>query len=187
MAKFIVGLTGQIACGKGTIKKYLMENYGAKDYRFSTILRDVLNRLHIPVERENLQSLSYVLRQKFGEDVLADAMLEDIKNDPHDVLVIDGIRRMTDIKHLHGKPNFFLIRVVSNEKIRYDRVVLRNENPGDAEKTFEDFLADQKRDAEQQIPEVMSNAQYEIINEGTIEQMHRKIDDIIQDIKTKII
>jgi dephospho-CoA kinase len=45
--KIVIGLTGQIACGKGVIKKHLMETHGASDYRFSTILRDLLKRLQL--------------------------------------------------------------------------------------------------------------------------------------------
>jgi dephospho-CoA kinase len=183
--KIIIGLTGQIACGKGVIKKYLIEKYGASDYRFSTILRDIAKRLHIEPSRNNLIDLSTGLRKQFGEDILAHTMAEDLKHDEHNMIIVDGIRRMTDIIHMKKIPGFHLIRVVANEKLRYLRVVFRNENPGDDKKTFEDFLKDQNKETEVTIPEVMSNANYEIINEDVIEKLHEDIERIMTDIINK--
>jgi len=44
--KIIIGLVGQMASGKGTIAEYLRDKHGADFFTFSTVLRDVLNRLH---------------------------------------------------------------------------------------------------------------------------------------------
>ena len=185
--KIIIGLTGQIACGKGAIKKYLMEKYGASDYRFSTILRDILIRLQVEINRENMQNLSTLLRKNFGEDTLAKAMAHDVENDPHDFIVIDGIRRMADIVSLQDVPGFHLIRVVANEKLRFLRVVFRNENVGDDKKTFADFLEDQTQEAEAEVPLVMENANYEINNEDTFEILESNLDELVKKIKLKLL
>ena len=185
MAKIVIGITGQIACGKGAIKKYLMEKYGADDFRFSTMLRDVLNRLQIETSRENLQTISFLIRSNFGEDTLAKAMAHDLKNSGADLVVVEGIRRLADIKYLREVPGFKLIRVVVNEKLRYERVVSRNENKGDDQKTYEQFLTDQNAEAEKEIPTVMAAADYEIVNEGTMADLERDTDNIIADIKNK--
>ena len=52
--KIIIGLVGQLACGKGTVAEYLKEKYGASVYRYSTMLRDVLNRLYLEINRVNM-------------------------------------------------------------------------------------------------------------------------------------
>jgi len=185
MAKIIIGLTGRIACGKGVIKKYLIENYHAKDYRFSTILRDILDRLHVEKSRENLQDLSTIVRHHFGENVLANAMALDIQDDSTEFIVIDGIRRMADIENLREMNGFKLIRVVADEKTRFDRVVKRNENPGDDQKTMAEFLAEEQAEAEATIPEVMSHADFEIINDSTLDDLAERVDDIINLIKNQ--
>jgi len=183
--KIVIGLAGEIACGKGAAKKYLMEKYGASDYRFSTILRDILKRLHLESSRENLQHISTTLRQHFGEDLLANAMAQDIKDDTHPFIVIDGIRRLADIKFLKEIPGFHLISIITDPELRYQRVLSRNENKDDDKKTWEDFLKDHEAETEAQIPEVMKTAQYEIINEGSFEELEQKIDYIVADIKAK--
>ena len=67
--KIILGLAGEMASGKGTVAKYAATKYGAKSWRFSTMLRDVLDRLLLEQSRDNLQNLSTVLRQNFGEEL----------------------------------------------------------------------------------------------------------------------
>jgi dephospho-CoA kinase len=123
------------------------------------------------------------LRHNFGDDLLANAMAEDIKNDNKPFIVIDGIRRLADIKFLKTVPGFYLIRIVANEKLRHERVVSRNENAGDDKKTFADFLKDQQQETEIQIPEVMATADYEIVNEGTLTDLNKEVDEIIANIK----
>ena len=75
--KIILGLVGPLASGKETVKKYLVEKYGAQDCRFSSILRDVLTRIAVPITRENIQKVSTVLRANFGESLLAQAIAND--------------------------------------------------------------------------------------------------------------
>lgn len=180
--KIIIGLTGQIACGKGVIKKFLIEKYNASDYRFSTILRDVLTRLNIEQSRENIQKMSTLLRQTFGEDLLAKVMANDVKNDINNFIVIDGIRRMADIEYLKEIPGFFLVSIEANQKLRHQRVIERNENPGDDKKTFEDFLKDENAETEQQIPETMSKANFIINNDGTWDELWKQIHQLVKKI-----
>lgn len=180
MAKIIIGLVGTLASGKGEVKRRLVENYQAEDCRFSTILRDVLNRLSVPVKRENLQNLSTALRQLFGEDVLAKAIAHDAASLKSDIVVIDGIRRLSDIGHLLPLPNFILISVDADPQIRFRRLVDRNENVGDDKKTFEQFLEDQKTEADRTIPEVMKVAKERINNSGSLEDLDRQVDGVVK-------
>ena len=180
MAKKILGLTGLIASGKEVAKKYIEEKYGASSYRFSTMLRDILNRLYLPVTRENLQLLSLDLRQRFGGDTLARVIAQDALKDQGEIVIVEGIRRLDDIKELRHLPNFHLISIDADPKKRYDRVIKRNENVGDAEKSFEQFLLEERRESEAEIPRVISEASYHLDNNGSLEDLHKQIDDIIK-------
>jgi dephospho-CoA kinase len=144
------------------------------------MLRDVLNRISIPTSRENMQKVSTVLRANFGEDLLAKGIANDASKLDADVVVIDGVRRLTDIEHLVALPNFFLIKIEADDKLRYDRMVKRNENPGDNEKTFEQFLKDHETEADSQVPSVMKTAKYSINNNGTFEELYKQIDELVE-------
>ncbi len=180
MSKIILGLVGSLASGKETTKKYLVEKYKAKDCRFSSILRDIMTRATISISRENLQKLSTVLRANFGEDLLAKAIAADAAKLEADIVLIDGVRRFTDIEHLRDLPNFILIKIDADPKIRYERMKKRNENAGDDKKTYEEFLEDHNAEADKQIPEVMKTAKYSIDNSGTFEELYKQIEEIIK-------
>lgn len=182
MSKIIIGLIGQLACGKGSVKKYLSEKYNAQDCRFSTPLRDVVARLAILESRENLQKLSTVLRGAFGEDLLAKVIAVDASKLNSEIVVIDGVRRMADIKYLKELSNFYLIKVEADPKIRFERLKTRNENVGDKDKTFEQFLADQNNEADREIPIVMNSTKISINNDGNLEDLYIQVDKIIAEI-----
>ncbi len=180
MSKIILGFVGPLASGKEEAKKYLVTKYRAGAHRFSIILRDILNRLYLPISRENLQYLSLDLRNRFGSDTLARVIAEDVKNDDHEIVVIDGIRRSDDIVSLKDLPNFYLIAIDADPQIRYTRLKLRNENAGDDQKTFANFIADGQKEAELEISSVMKNSQYQINNDGSLEDLYQQIDRIIE-------
>lgn len=180
--KIIIGLVGEMACGKETVKNYLGKKYSAKNARFSSILRDILKRIDLPINRDNLINLSTSLRQTFGQDILAMAIAGDARNLDTDIVVIDGVRRMEDIKFLKEINGFMLISMDAPIETRYKRMVSRNENIGDDKKTFEDFASDHKRETELEIPLVMKNAKFSINNEGTFEELYLQVDKIIADI-----
>ncbi|QQG52574.1 MAG: AAA family ATPase [Candidatus Falkowbacteria bacterium] len=182
MSKIIIGLVGPIASGKDVSKKYIEEHYRASSYKFSTVLRDILNRLYIPINRENMQDLSLDLRNRFGSDILARIIATDAKNDNGGIVIVDGVRRMDDIVHLSNLPEFKLISVEADINLRYERMKLRNENEGDAGKTFAEFENDCQKEAEKEIPIVISHAAYHLNNNGTLEELYAKIDKIIAEI-----
>ncbi len=181
--KIIIGLVGQIACGKGTVAEYLAEKHQGITYRFSTPLRDVLSRLYLEVNRENMQNISKALRQEFGNDLLAEVIAGDVKNEKSNLIVIDGIRRLDDIKYLKNFPEFKLVKVETDPKIRYERLTSRTENPGDTKKTYEQFLADEQQETELTIPEVMSQARFTLTNNSTLEDFRRQIEDLIKNLR----
>src|SRR3990167_10017934 len=136
MPKMILGFVGSLSSGKGTCCKYLLEHYGAKTYRFSSILRDVLTRLHLPHTRGNLQQVSLGLRSSLGDDVLAKAIADDVNADAATIVAVDGIRRLPDIKYIRALDGFHLVAISAAERLRYERLTLRNANVDDERKTF---------------------------------------------------
>jgi dephospho-CoA kinase len=179
MAKKIFGLTGPIASGKGTVKKYIEKKYGSKDCRFSTVMRDILIRIGEETTRENMQKMSTVLRQNFGQNILAKVIAKDVEKIDADIIVIDGVRRISDIEFLNQLPNFTLISIDADPKIRYERMVKRNENKGDDKKTYESFLKDHEADSDYEVPIVMKTAKKSLDNNGDLENLYKQIEQII--------
>jgi len=180
--KIILGFIGYIASGKGTSCAYLKEKHGAQIFRFSTILRDILDRLYLPQSRENMQSASSALRQIFGEDLLAQTIANDAKKSTASIIALDGVRRLADIKYLQENPDFHLVEIIADQKIRYERLLKRSENSDDQEKTFEEFQKDEQQETELQIKEVAKIAEFHINNNGTFDDLYRQIEDILKQV-----
>lgn len=182
-SKIIIGLVGTLASGKGAVKDLLNKEHQVQSCKFSDVFRDVLERLGVPISRENLQKISTVLRQSFGEDLLSRVIIKEVEKINSEIIIVDGIRRMSDIEHLKKLDNFFIISVDADSQIRYERMKIRNENEGDAEKSYQDFLEDEKSEADKDISEVMKIANFNILNNGTMEDLFQEVSKTIKEIK----
>ena len=181
--KIILGFVGDLAAGKGTLAKYLHEKYGSNTYRFSNMLRDMLDRIYVKKTRENLQNISTFIRAEFGQDVMSKVLAKDVENDAGEIVIVDGIRRPTDITYLRELSGFHLVYVTAESKLRYERLVARKENPGDENKSYEEFLKDEQSEADQLIASLGAQAEYTIVNDGDKESLFEKIEKIIGEIK----
>lgn len=179
MSKIIIGFTGLLSSGKGTATKYLEQKYNAKNCRFSSILRDLLTRIYMEHSRDNLIRLSETIRTTFGENILAKAITEDAKNSDAEITVVDGVRRLVDIENLAKLPNFILVAISADPKIRYERLIKRGENIDDKNKTYEQFLADHQRSTETSILDVIPHAKENINNNGSTEDLYIQLDTLV--------
>lgn len=177
--KKIIGLVGHGGSGKGAASEYLQKKYNAGYYRFSKMLADLTDRLYLPPTRDNLIRMSEIVRHEFGEDTLARVMARDVERDPHEIICVDGIRRLADIEELRKVPGFIIVYIDTDLKTRYERIVKRNEKPDDATKTYEQFLADEQRPTELSIDEVAREAHVTVLNNGGLEAFHAQLDHLV--------
>jgi dephospho-CoA kinase len=183
MTRIVLGLAGEMASGKGTVSEYLNKICNTSQHRFSTMLRDVLDRLHLEQSRDNLQNLSTIIRKTYGEDTLAKVMAEDAKLDDAEVIVVDGVRRLDDIKYLKDLPEFKLVYMDVDIKTRYERIIERSENIDDQSKTFEQFVQESKNESEVQIASLKDYADVIIDNNGEVEELYKQIDELVEEKK----
>jgi len=179
MSKIIIGLCGHIASGKGAAADYLVAKHQGQMFGFSTPLRQILKLLYLPAERHNLQDLSTILRQRFGNDLLAKVLYETVKDYDGQLAVVDGIRRLDDIKYLKELDNFILVSVEADPKIRYKRLSQRQQNSDDSQKTWEEFLADEQKETELSIDGVAKQANLVINNNSSFEDFHTQLGQLI--------
>lgn len=177
--KIILGLAGEIASGKGTVAQYIVDKHNGSSHRFSTMLRDVAHRMYLEENRENLQRLSIMFRKNFHDDLLSMVIAKDAENDTHEIIAIDGVRRLADISYLKKIENFKLVYIEASLENRFDRITKRGENTDDAKKPFEEFKKDHEREAELQIGELKNHADYMIDNNGSFGDLYKQIDKII--------
>ena len=178
--KKVVGLIGRIASGKTIVSDQLLAGENTSYYRFSDVLKDVIERVHEENTRENLQELGLALRGVFGDGVLAAALKKDIEADDADLIVVDGIRYDDEydmVKSLGG----VIVYVTAPEQTRYERVLGRATR-GEAELSLEDFRHNESKETEKRIDELGENADYIIENTGTLDELNEKVSEVVEKI-----
>lgn len=177
--KLVIGLIGRMGSGKTAASDFLSKEYRADKRKYSTILADLLKRLHLPVDRKNLQKMGEIIRKVFGKDVIVHAFEEDLKKSDSDTLVIDGIRYPNEVKMLRRFDKNILLFVHAPAELRYKRIKRRGEK-GESQMTYEEFLEAESAETERHIEEIRPNADYIIDNSGTVEELYENLKKIME-------
>ncbi len=181
----VIGLTGTNASGKTTIVNYLISK-GFEHYSLSDIIRDELARVGLPPSRENLIRMGNQLRQNKGAAVLSE-MIKPKLSGRH--AVIDSIRNVFEVRSLQQLPNFFLVAVDAPAELRFQRAMARN-RPENVSSLAE-FLAIEQQErtdklSQQNISACMAMADFHVTNDGDLDQLHRQIDDVLEQISRRV-
>ncbi|MBU0614836.1 MAG: dephospho-CoA kinase [Nanoarchaeota archaeon] len=175
----LIGLTGTMASGKGTVAEYL-KNKGFEGYVFSDVIKEEARKRGLEITRENLQKTGDALRKEHkNEGILAKKLLLKIKSDK---AFVDGARNADEIHELRKRKDFVLIAVDAPQKVRFERLKSRGRS-GDP-KTFEDFkklddLENKKLGGGQEINKCMALADHKIENTGDVKELIAKIEKIL--------
>lgn len=177
--RVLIGITGRLASGKGRMTKEILKKFDAEHVRFSDSLRAVLDMYGVPQSRNNIDALSTFLRTTYGEHVLAKAVETRALKSSRDIVIIDGVRRSVDMETLSKHPHFKLVYIDASPEIRYERSKSRNENVGDADLTYDEFMRMDSWEPQQQIESLKSIADYVIDNNGSTEEFDAQIKDVL--------
>ncbi|MEK6891779.1 MAG: AAA family ATPase [Nanoarchaeota archaeon] len=187
----IIGLTGKNAAGKGEVANFLKLK-GFIYYSLSDVIREEATKRNLEHSRDNLIKIGNELRQNFALSYLAQQInlkIKDIlKSNPKQNFVVDSIRSPFEAKELMKNKDFTLVGIDASLELRFKRLLERN-RLGDA-KTLEDFKKQEERenlksDTNQQLDATFALSQEIIGNDGTLEQLHAKIDGLLNRIQRK--
>lgn len=131
------------------------------------------------VSRSNMQQLSSILRQTYGQDIISNVAKRAIDASHRRVVVIDGARRISDLEGIASDENFRLLYIDADLRTRYDRVVLRAQNRGDSEKSFQDFCGEENGEAESATKSLKESAHTVIHNDSGEAEFYTAIDAFV--------
>lgn len=177
----IIGLVGEKLAGKDTVANYLVDKHNAAHFRFTHILDAILEELNLEISRKNEITLGLSLRKIFGPHVLVNALEQRVKRSLSSYRVVNGIRMdELDVVRSWGAK---IIYITAPINIRFDRYMLRREKTDDAELKFEEFQKQELGPTELEIPELGKQADFKIDNIGSMDELYRKVDDILHKLK----
>ncbi|NJD98428.1 hypothetical protein E3E26_01255 [Thermococcus sp. LS1] len=187
----IVGVVGKIAAGKTTVAKFFEERgfcrVSCSDPLIDLLTHNVKDYSWIPElpekaepTREKLIEFGKYLKDKYGGDILIRLAIDKKRHCKN--IIIDGVRSREEIeaiKRFGGK----VIYVEAKPEIRFERLVRRKAGKDKSIKSFEDFK--RMDDAEEELyqtSKLKNMADYVVVNEGTLEELRRRVEKIIKEV-----
>ncbi|MBI4160037.1 hypothetical protein HY504_02630 [Candidatus Wolfebacteria bacterium] len=177
-----LGITGLVGAGKGVAAKYL-ESRGFFYYSVRDFLATELRKRGISVNRDSLINLANELRSIYGPGYTAQIIPTGLD------VVAESIRTEGEIIELKKREGFYLIAIIAEERIRFERIKKRNSETDHI--SFEEFLVFEKREATSNDPGVINLfrcielADFKVDNNGALDDLYRRLRDVLLKIRPK--
>ena len=183
-----IGITGTLGAGKGTIVDYLVQNKGFVHYSVRAFLTEEIKRRGLEVNRDTMTLVGNDLRAKHSPSWIVEQLYEKASASGCNC-IIESVRTPGEVAALRGKPSFYLFAVDADPKVRYERAVLRGSETDHV--SYETFIANEQREMDNTDPNKQNlgicirEADFRFDNGGTIEDLHRQVEEVLQQITYK--
>ena len=182
----IIVICGTVGAGKGAVTKHLMVK-GFKHYSARKYLSGILKERGLKPDRNNLINLANELRKRSPVHI-TEKLLEMAQKQGGDC-VIESARTINEIKPIKDMEDSCLLAIDADREIRYERIKERGAETDNI--SFEEFVRDDKREWKNPDPDKINIgacieiADFKLVNNGTLHELHKKIDEILEKIKSK--
>jgi dephospho-CoA kinase len=177
----IIGITGTLGAGKGTVVEYL-KTKGFKHFSARDFFTKEVARRGLPVSRDSMVLVANDLRALHGPGFFAESAIDYARERGGDV-VVESIRSIGEAEYLksHGAA---LWAVDADIQKRYERIFLRASETDKV--SFEKFVEHEQREftntdpAKQNLSGVMKMADAVLVNNGTQEELFAQVEAILK-------
>lgn len=176
----IIGLTGKNGSGKTAVSEYL-KSRSFEYHSLSDAIREEIHKRALQITREVLIDVGNELREKFGPGILAERILPNLESDQN--YVIDSIRNPQEVDVLRRRNDFTLLALEAEQATRFERS--RRRGRENAAQTLQQFAEEEAREldsdnpASQQLNATRQKADLVVTNDGTLEELHRRLDALL--------
>ncbi len=176
----IIAIVGMCGSGKSIASAYL-ENIGYKKVYFGGVTMDKLKEEGLEITPDNEKMMRERLRKDLGMGAYATVLLPKIKELAKDNdVVLDGLYSWDELIVLQKEFEMTTIAVVADKLLRYDRLSKRVERPFKKEDAIKRDITEIENIAK---AGPIAYADYYIFNNGTIDEFHERLKNILKLIK----
>jgi dCMP deaminase len=176
----IIGITGKNGSGKTEVSEYL-KSRGFQYHSLSDAIRQEIRKRGQQSTREVLIEVGNELREKFSPGILAERVLAQLESNQN--YVIDSIRNPQEVDVLRSRSDFTLLALEAEQATRFERS--RKRGRENAAQTLQQFIEEEAREldsdnpASQQLNATRQKADLVLTNDGTLEELHRRLDAVL--------
>ncbi len=179
----VIGITGTLGAGKGTMVDFLVKNKGFAHFSVRGYLQKEMARRKMPNNRDSMTILANELRALNSPSYVTDQLFLQAKESGQNC-IIESIRTPGEIISLKKKGAFYLFAVDAKAAIRYDRIKIRKSATDDI--SFETFKANEAREMnsddpnKQNLKKCIEMADFTFGNNGKIRDLEKQAELVIQ-------
>jgi len=181
----IIGITGTLGAGKGTIVEYLKEKKNFRHYSVREFLIKEIKRQGLPVNRDSMTSVANRLRSEHHPAYIVEKLYKQAVATGKNA-VIESIRTPGEVDFLRKQGNFYLFAVDAGSKIRYRRIRQRASETDHID--FETFLSNEAREmtttdaSKQNLARCIQMADFRFDNNGEMAALYAGVDRVLKQI-----
>ena len=182
----IIGITGTLGAGKGTIVDYLIQKKDFLHYSARGFIVEEIKRRNLEVNRDTMTNVANSLRSNNSPSFIIDELYKRAVASGKNC-VIESIRTVGEITSLRSKGHFYLFAVDADSHIRFERIKTRKSSTDNVD--FETFIANEKREMtstdpnKQNLSKCIENADYVFNNNGNLQELNQQIDRVLKELK----
>ncbi len=177
----ILGVTGTIGAGKGTVVEYL-KSKGFTHYSVREAITEEIVRRGLPVNRTTMNEVATDLRRNNRPDYYATLFMERAERHGVTDFAIESIRNVKEAEAIKAAGGFLLV-VDAGEHLRYERIMARKSATDQV--SFEEFRTQEAREMDSEDPDdpaymnmraVMAMADATVMNDGSVEELQAAVE-----------
>ncbi|MCW1292931.1 MAG: hypothetical protein OH318_00870 [Candidatus Parvarchaeota archaeon] len=178
----VIGLSSYPAGGKDFIADLIAKKYHFFKVSPGEIIRKLMKKEKIEINRENEVKYSTMLRKKNGSEFIMKLCYEHAKEEGASKIVIAGVRTLGDLRFFRDASYIFFknIFISAPAKLRYERSLKRERD--DSPRSFEEFLKEDKLEEKTfNLSKIKLASDFILVNKEK-EKMEKNLDKIMKKI-----
>jgi dephospho-CoA kinase len=184
----IIGITGTLGAGKGTIVDYLVKQHGFKHFSVRGYLTSIILERELPLNRDSMVIVANELRANHSPSYIAEQLLAQATATGGNC-IIESIRTVGEVTALRERGGFYLFAVDADPQLRYKRILQRGSETDHI--SYETFTQNEQREmtstdpSKQNLAACRDMSDYRFDNNFSFDKLYRQVEDTLPLIRQK--